>query len=86
LQVEALPRTVKTFFSRAYLERRVATAQVKRDVMSVDIDKHIVERDYQTDCIDALCREIKAGCRRRLLVEMATCTQRARCKGVRRRL
>jgi len=70
-QTEAFPRPVKTFFSRGDLERRAATAQVKRDVLSVEIDKHIVERDYQTDCIDALCREIKAG-RRKLLVEMAT--------------
>jgi type I restriction enzyme R subunit len=76
-QTEAFPRPVKTFFSQGDLERRAATAQVKRDVLSVDIDKHIVERDYQTECIDALCREFKAG-RRKLLVEMATGTGKTR--------
>lgn len=76
-QKEAFPRTIKTFYSQGDLERRAATAQVKRDPMSVPIDKHIVERDYQTACIDALCREI-AGGRRKLLVEMATGTGKTR--------
>jgi len=76
-QTEAFPRLVKTFFSQADLERRTATAQVKRDLLSVEIDKHIVERDYQTECIDTLCREIQAG-RRKLLVEMATGTGKTR--------
>jgi type I restriction enzyme R subunit len=52
-QTEAFPRLVRTFFSQADLERRAATAQVKRDLLSVEIDKHIVERDYQTECIDS---------------------------------
>lgn len=76
-QTEAFPRLVKTFFSQADLERRAATAQVKRDLLSVAIDRHIVERDYQTECIDTLCREIQAG-RRKLLVEMATGTGKTR--------
>lgn len=76
-QREAFPRAVKTFFSQGDLERRAATAQVKRDPMSVTIDKHIVERDYQMACIDALCKEIGAG-RRKLLVEMATGTGKTR--------
>ncbi len=76
-QTEAFPRLIKTFYSQADLERRAATAQVKRDVLSVDIDERIVERDYQTQCINALCREIQAG-RRKLLVEMATGTGKTR--------
>ncbi len=76
-QREAFPRAIKTFFSQGDLERRAATAQVKRDVLSIAIDKHIVERDYQTACIDALCNEIAAG-RRKLLVEMATGTGKTR--------
>ena len=76
-QTEAFPRPIKTFFSQGDLERRAATAQVKRDVLSVAIDTHIVERDYQTACIDALCNGIKAG-RRKLLVEMATGTGKTR--------
>ena len=76
-ETEAFPRPVKTFFAQADLERRAATAQVRRDVLSVPIDRHIVERDYQTECIDALCREIGTG-RRKLLVEMATGTGKTR--------
>lgn len=76
-QREAFPRMVKTFFSQGDLERRAATAQVKRDPLTVSIDRDIVERDYQTDCIDTLCQEIAAG-RRKLLVEMATGTGKTR--------
>ena len=76
-QREAFPRPIKTFYSQGDLERRAATAQVKRDPLAVPIDRHIVERDYQTACIDTLCREI-AGGRRKLLVEMATGTGKTR--------
>lgn len=76
-QREAFPRPVKTFFAQGDLERRAATAQVKRDPLNVAIDKHIVERDYQTACIDTLCKEIVAG-RRKMLVEMATGTGKTR--------
>lgn len=76
-QREAFPRVVKTFFSQGDLERRVATAQVKLDPLTVPIDRYIVEREYQTKCIDKLCQEIAAG-RRKLLVEMATGTGKTR--------
>ncbi|HTR01140.1 MAG TPA: DEAD/DEAH box helicase family protein [Candidatus Acidoferrum sp.] len=76
-QSEPFPRPIKTFFAQGDLERRAATAQVKRNVLEVAIDKRIVERDYQTDCIDALCKEIATG-RRKLLVEMATGTGKTR--------
>lgn len=76
-QTEAFPRPIKTFFSQSDLERRAATAQVKRDPMTVAVDKHIVERDYQLECIDTLCQAIKVG-RRKLLVEMATGTGKTR--------
>lgn len=68
---EAFPRPVKTFFKQDDLERRFATHQLRRDPLTVEIDKHIVERDYQRACINALCREIANG-RRKLLIEMAT--------------
>jgi type I restriction enzyme R subunit len=68
---DAYPRPVKTFFSQADLERRAATARVRRDPLTVPVDRRIVERDYQLDCIETLCRELAAG-RRKLLVEMAT--------------
>ena len=74
---EAFPREVKTFFKQADLERRFATRQVRRDPLAVAIDAKIAGRDYQKDCINALCREIAQG-RRKLLVEMATGTGKTR--------
>jgi type I restriction enzyme R subunit len=74
---EAFPRLVKTFFKQTDLEKRFATRQVRQDPLAVPIDKHIVERYYQTDCIDTLCREMEQG-RRKLLVEMATGTGKTR--------
>lgn len=76
-ETEAFPRAVKTFYSQDDLERRAATRQVRRKVTDVAIDKRIVERDYQLDCINTLCREMTAG-RRKLLVEMATGTGKTR--------
>lgn len=76
-QSEAFPRVVKTFFSQVDLERRAATAQVKRNPLEVPIDRRIVERGYQSDCIDALSNGIAEG-RRKLLVEMATGTGKTR--------
>lgn len=76
-QTEAFPRTVKTIFKQDDLIRRAATRQVRRRVGTVPIDRRIVERDYQVDCINTLCREIELG-RRKLLVEMATGTGKTR--------
>lgn len=74
---EAFPRRVRTFFSQEDLERRFATRQVQVDPLTVAIDKNIAGRDYQMECIDALCREMRQG-RRKLLVEMATGTGKTR--------
>ena len=76
-ETEAYARPVKTLFKQDDLERRFATRQVKRDVMAVPIDTHIVDRDYQRTCIDTVCKEISQG-RRKLLVEMATGTGKTR--------
>jgi type I restriction enzyme, R subunit len=76
-QIEAHPRTVKTFFGPEDLERRYATRVVRRDPRSVAIDHRIVERDYQTDCIEVLTGEFHRG-RRKMLVEMATGTGKTR--------
>lgn len=76
-QREAYPRPVKTFFKQDDLERRAATAQVKRDLLEVPIDARIAGRDYQQACIDILCKEMGQG-RRKLLVEMATGTGKTR--------
>jgi type I restriction enzyme, R subunit len=76
-ECEAYPRPVKTFFKQADLERRFATLQVRLDPFTVPIDHRIAGRDYQLDCIDTLCRELRQG-RRKLLVEMATGTGKTR--------
>lgn len=74
---EAHPRSVAGFFGQADLERRAARGQLRVDPLSKPIDRRIVERDYQINCIDVLCREINNG-RRKLLVEMATGTGKTR--------
>ncbi len=74
---EAYPHAVKTFFKRDDLERRFATRQLRRDVLSVPIDLKIAGRDYQQECIQTSCKEIKQG-RRKLLLEMATGTGKTR--------
>jgi type I restriction enzyme, R subunit len=76
-QIEAHPRTVKTFFGPEDLERRFATRVVRRDPRAVAIDQRIVERSYQTDCIEILTGEFHRG-RRKMLVEMATGTGKTR--------
>ncbi len=76
-QIEAHPRAVKTFFGPEDLERRYATRIVRKDPRAVAIDRRIVERDYQTDCIDILTGEFHRG-RRKMLVEMATGTGKTR--------
>ncbi|MCL5061396.1 MAG: DEAD/DEAH box helicase family protein [Candidatus Thermoplasmatota archaeon] len=76
-QREAYPRPVKTFFKQDDLERRAATAQIKRELLDVPIDARIAGRDYQQACIDTLCKEMSRG-RRKLLVEMATGTGKTR--------
>jgi type I restriction enzyme R subunit len=76
-QIEAHPRVVKTFFSPSDLERRYATRIVRTDPRAVPIDRRIVERDYQIDCIEILTGEFHRG-RRKMLVEMATGTGKTR--------
>lgn len=76
-QMEAHPRVIKTFFGPADLERRFATRVVRRDPRAVPVDHRIVEREYQTDCIDILTGEFHRG-RRKMLVEMATGTGKTR--------
>jgi type I restriction enzyme R subunit len=76
-QLEAHPRPIKTFFGPEDLERRFATRVVRKDSRTVPIDHRIVERDYQTDCIEILTADFHRG-RRKMLVEMATGTGKTR--------
>ena len=76
-QNEAYPHEVDGFFKQTDLERRIASRKLRVDPLTKPIDKKIVERDYQKDCINTLCKEINAG-RRKMLVEMATGTGKTR--------
>lgn len=70
-------RPVATVFSQDDLTRRKAAREIRRNPIDIAIDPRIVERLYQTNCIDTLCREMVAG-RRKMLVEMATGTGKTR--------
>ena len=74
---DAHARKIAGFYSQDDLERRIATRQIRRDLSAVETDRRIVNRDYQLECINALCAEITLG-RRNLLVEMATGTGKTR--------
>ena len=76
-ETDAHARKIAGFYSQDDLERRMAARRVRRDLSTVEADPRIVDRDYQIECIDALCGEISHG-RRNLLVEMATGTGKTR--------
>ncbi len=76
-QTDAYPHPVKSFFKQDDLERRFATLQLRRDLLTVPIDLKIAGRDYQQECIQTVSKEIKQG-RRKLLLEMATGTGKTR--------
>ena len=75
--VDAHARGIATFYSQEDLERRMAARAVRRALPDVRIDRGIVNRDYQIDCIETLSAEVSRG-RRKLLVEMATGTGKTR--------
>jgi type I restriction enzyme, R subunit len=67
-------REVETVFSQDDLVRRRAARDIRRSPLDIPIDQRIAGgggRNYQTACIDLLCREMVNG-RRKMLVEMAT--------------
>ena len=74
---DAHARQVAAFYSQEDLERRAAVRSLRRELASVPIDRGIVDRAYQIDCIEALSAEVARG-RRKLLVEMATGTGKTR--------
>lgn len=76
-QREAYPHPVKTVFRQDDLERRAALLVLRKELLEVPIDRGIVERDYQLECIETLCQKIASGSRK-LLVEMATGTGKTR--------
>lgn len=63
-----MPRTIETFrrlidtsCSHGDLERCAARAEVKRDPITVVIDRHIAERDIQTACSRCKAHEATKG-------------------------
>ena len=57
--------------------REIAGFYAQDDLATVAVDRRIVDRDYQIECIEALSAEVTRG-RRRLLVEMVTGTGKTR--------
>ncbi len=76
-ETEAHARAIAGFHAQDDLERRTAARKTRRDLSTVAIDRRIVDRGYQVECIEALSAEVSRG-RRRLLVEMATGTGKTR--------
>ena len=76
-ETDAHARKIAGFYAQDDLERRSATRRVRRVLSTVGIDRKIVDRDYQIECIEVLSAEVSHG-RRKLLVEMATGTGKTR--------
>ena len=76
-EVDAHTRKIATFYSQKDLERRIAARAIRRELTDVLIDRQIVDRTYQINCIQTLSDEVTRG-RRKLLVEMATGTGKTR--------
>ena len=76
-EADAHARSIAGFYAQDDLERRIAARRVRRDLAAVEIDRAIVDRDYQIECIETLSAEVSLG-RRKLLVEMATGTGKTR--------
>ena len=76
-EADAHARKIAGFYAQDDLERRIAARRIRRDLSTVAIDRKIVDRDYQLECIEVLSAEVSRG-RRKLLVEMATGTGKTR--------
>ena len=76
-ETDAHARKIATFYSPDDLERRIAARRNRMELSNVEIDRRIVDREYQMACIEALSAEVSHG-RRKLLVEMATGTGKTR--------
>ena len=76
-ETDAHARRLAGFYAQDDLQRRIAARKNRRDLATVTIERKIVDRDYQIECIEALSAEVSNG-RRKLLVEMATGTGKTR--------
>ena len=76
-ETDAHARKIAGFYAQDDLERRMAARQIRRQLSTVAIDRRIVDRHYQIECVEALCAQVSRG-QRKLLVEMATGTGKTR--------
>ncbi len=76
-EIDAHARKIAGFYAQDDLERRIAARRNRRELSTVAVDRKIVDRDYQIECVEALSAEVSLG-RRKLLVEMATGTGKTR--------
>ena len=76
-ETDAHARQIAGFYAQDDLQRRIAARRNRRDLSTVPIERKIVDRDYQIECIEALSAELTRG-RRKLQVEMATGTGKTR--------
>lgn len=76
-EYDAHAREIAGFYAQDDIERRIATRKMRRVLSSVTIDRKIVDRDYQLECVEKLSSEVTLG-RRKMLVEMATGTGKTR--------
>ena len=76
-EIDAHARMITGFYAQDDLERRIASRQIRRDLSTVAIDRKIVDRSYQIECVEALSAKVSRG-QRKLLVEMATGTGKTR--------
>ena len=60
-EVDAHSRPIATFWSQEALERRIAARAVRRALADVPIDRQIVDRGYQIDCIETLSGEVRSS-------------------------
>ena len=74
---QAYPKKISSFFSQEDLELKSASRKMIRDLKSVEIDKKIVNRKYQLNCINEICNSISDG-KTNFLIEMATGTGKTR--------
>ena len=57
-ETDANARKIATFYAPDDLERRIAARRNRLDLSRVDIDRRIVDREYQIACIEALSAEV----------------------------
>ena len=62
---------LKTFISQKDLERKKNLEKIKKDILTVKIDKTITDRKYQIECIEKISSEINLN-RKKFLIELAT--------------